>query len=717
MTLRGRLTAAFLTVVLGPVLFGAFFVGRTLTIASHERAVDRLDSAATSVRTALGALCQQLRAAAEVVAVLPDAADRPQVAEHVVTRGLAGVITVADPSGALIYQTSAAPPRPWLECAKPPAPAAVPGALVAQVEIRSPAGTLLGTVTAAQILDAELVARLAAATGVEITLLRDGPSPAVVHSTEPIGRRTEVVAAATGLRGEDVAEAGTDRYIRRVGPSADQPLPLVLSVPLDDTTTGNAVLAGAVALAGLFGVIIAWHLARTSTRPLAELAEAAARVGQGDLTARVPVRGQDEAGELARAFNRMTREIQAYVHALTASRDQLRGHVEILGDTLSSTHDLERILKLILRTALAATSARAGLVLLRDPTTGRLVGRAVEGADELAPQGGWPVPIDDRPATLQLPPGSGILGTVAVTGEPLRGRVGRDDPRPAPGEPHGQTYIAVPISVPGDTAGAAGPIPVDTGGTPPRDERPAPGLPALGVLAVYDRLCADEFDERDLATLRTFAGQAAVAVENVRTHDEVQRLSLTDPLTGLGNYRHLKASLHRMLGLAERSGRPFALLALDLDRFKEINDTHGHVAGDQVLVEFARRIRAVVREVDLAFRQGGEEFVVLLPDTDTRGGVIVAERLGAAIRDTPIRVRRPTSEPGAPTVTVSITVSIGIAVYPSHAKSGPQLLDMADRALYSAKAAGRDSYRLAELPGGGSGTSSVAPPPRQSHGR
>ncbi|MFD0787905.1 GGDEF domain-containing protein, partial [Micromonospora azadirachtae] len=223
-----------------------------------------------------------------------------------------------------------------------------------------------------------------------------------------------------------------------------------------------------------------------------------------------------------------------------------------------------------------------------------------------------------------------------------------------------------------------------TGGTDP--------AAALGVLALYDRLGADEFDDDDLVTLRTFASHAAVAVENVRGHEEAQRLSLTDPLTGLWNYRYLRESIRREVERASRFGRMLSVLALDLDRFKDVNDTYGHAAGDTVLAEFARRLRGEIREVDLAFRQGGEEFVLLLPETDARGAAIVAERLGAAIRDTSMPV-----EPHAGTpVPVRVTVSIGIAVYPDHANTGQQVLEAADDALYAAKAAGRDTYRVSE---------------------
>ncbi|MFJ6954380.1 sensor domain-containing diguanylate cyclase, partial [Micromonospora aurantiaca (nom. illeg.)] len=232
-------------------------------------------------------------------------------------------------------------------------------------------------------------------------------------------------------------------------------------------------------------------------------------------------------------------------------------------------------------------------------------------------------------------------------------------------------------------------------GHPPADgDPPGSACAALGVLVLYDRLGGHEFHDDDVVTLRTFAGHAAVAVENVRVHEEAQRLSLTDPLTGLWNYRYLRESIRREVERANRFGRMLSVLALDLDRFKNVNDTWGHAAGDAVLVEFARRVRGVIREVDLAFRQGGEEFVVLLPETDARGATIVAERLGAVVRDQPVAVDGNGDEP----VRVPVTVSIGIAVYPDHAAGGQQVLDAADDALYAAKAAGRDGYRLAPAP-------------------
>ena len=215
------------------------------------------------------------------------------------------------------------------------------------------------------------------------------------------------------------------------------------------------------------------------------------------------------------------------------------------------------------------------------------------------------------------------------------------------------------------------------------------------MLALYDRLGGDDFDDTDLRTVRTFAGHAAIAVDNVRPHEEAQRLSHTDPLTGLYNYRHLKDLLRREINRSGRVRPPLCVIVMDLDRFKEVNDTYGHAAGDAVLVEFARRIGVEIRGVDLAFRYGGEEFVLLLPETDALGGITLAQRLGAGVREVPMAVPGGHASGTSDVVPVPVTVSIGVAVFPEHGDVGAEVLEAADDALYAAKAAGRDTFRLA----------------------
>jgi diguanylate cyclase (GGDEF)-like protein len=643
--------------VLGPVLLGSFFVGMTVATVSRDRALERLDHAATTVRTAIGAVCRQLQAAADAVVVVPEA-DRRFAADQLVTRGLASELRIG-----------ADDPGDQRDCAAPAA-----GGSVTAIVARARQANV--TVSAVLRLDVGFIDRLAASSGAAVTLLAGDASDAgPALSSEPTAVSEQVAAALAG----DRTSAG-DRYVRRIPAAPGQPLPLAVSVPDNDPVGLYALLLAGVVLVAGVAIVVARQLARSTTRPLEELVWAVGKVADGELGTRVPVGRDDELGRLAGTFNRMTRELQGYVQALTASRDQLRGHLAILGDTLSSTHDLHRILQVILQTALSATGARAGIVLLLDPVDGRLVARCAEGLS-----GRWDVPEADLP-TLRLTPGVGVLGAVAASGEPRRGICGLG--AGVLDEPACRTYVAVPICAPA-TVGD----PLVPGGAL------VTGQPAtLGVLALYDRLGGDEFDDADLLTLRTFAGQAGVAVHNVRMHEEAQRLSLTDPLTGLWNYRYLRESLRREVERASRFGRMLTVLVLDLDHFKDVNDTYGHAAGDTVLGEFARRIRIGLREVDVAFRQGGEEFVVLLPETDAYGGTIVAERLGAAVRDIPVPIdpRRQDAVTGLLVDRVAISVSIGIAVYPEHGTTAQQVLDAADDALYAAKNAGRDTYRLAE---------------------
>jgi diguanylate cyclase (GGDEF)-like protein len=218
----------------------------------------------------------------------------------------------------------------------------------------------------------------------------------------------------------------------------------------------------------------------------------------------------------------------------------------------------------------------------------------------------------------------------------------------------------------------------------------------VGVLNLYDKEGAREFTSHDLDTILAFSTQAGVAIDNVLLHQEAQRLSLTDPLTGLWNYRYLTIGLGHEIERATRFSRPLATLMLDLDRFKSINDEYGHQVGDAVLIELAGRMRAEVREVDTVSRYGGEEFVIVLPETDAIGAARLAARLGTVIRSAPFCLDlRADGHAVDPHEGLKVTASIGVAVFPEHGMTPARLLRSADDALYAAKDAGRDGWRFA----------------------
>lgn len=213
--------------------------------------------------------------------------------------------------------------------------------------------------------------------------------------------------------------------------------------------------------------------------------------------------------------------------------------------------------------------------------------------------------------------------------------------------------------------------------------------PLLRLVTTVDQAAAGDLTARSRLTGRDEVGQLGVRLDRlVDTMSQTQRLAVTDALTGLGNLRDLLENVRLETERAARFRRTVGVLLLDLDHFKSVNDSYGHRAGDVVLTEFARRIRGVVREVDLAFRQGGEEFVILLPETDVAGSLTAARRLGEAVRAEPFVVG---------SVDIALTVSIGVAVYPRHATSPADILEAADTALYAAKAAGRDTFVLATI--------------------
>ncbi|MDL2400829.1 PleD family two-component system response regulator [Rhizobium mayense] len=160
-------------------------------------------------------------------------------------------------------------------------------------------------------------------------------------------------------------------------------------------------------------------------------------------------------------------------------------------------------------------------------------------------------------------------------------------------------------------------------------------------------------------------------------------LAVTDALTGLNNRRYLDNHLKILFNRSLTRGRPLSVLITDIDRFKQVNDTYGHDAGDEVLREFAARIRSTVRGADLACRYGGEEFVVVMPDTSPEVSAAVAERLRAVVETMPFTLR-------ASGVALDVTASFGIASRWETVETPEQLMKHADRALYEAKNAGRN---------------------------
>ena len=178
--------------------------------------------------------------------------------------------------------------------------------------------------------------------------------------------------------------------------------------------------------------------------------------------------------------------------------------------------------------------------------------------------------------------------------------------------------------------------------------------------------------------------QAAPVLANLRNLAIAEHRAATDQLTKLPNARSVQEALIRMVAQSQRTHAPLSAVVIDLDHFKALNDRHGHQAGDEVLETFGATLRRGVRASDFAGRWGGEEFVILLPDTDLEGAVQAAETLRASLDGLQV-----------PGVTAHVTASLGVATLPDHAPDGASLIRAADRALYRAKAGGRNRVEAA----------------------
>ncbi|MCB1152758.1 diguanylate cyclase [bacterium] len=192
---------------------------------------------------------------------------------------------------------------------------------------------------------------------------------------------------------------------------------------------------------------------------------------------------------------------------------------------------------------------------------------------------------------------------------------------------------------------------------------------------------ANAFEQRDLKPLEVVAFQAATSLDSARMYEQARQMASTDGLTELPNHRIFQNRLENELKRHKRTPLPISLILLDIDHFKNVNDTHGHPVGDIVLKDIAKVIQGSVRDVDLAARYGGEEFAIILPNTRHVGAGKFAERLRGRIAHHTIAF---------PDGKLSVTISVGIATYPTDANTKENLIEAADKALYASKQGGRN---------------------------
>ncbi len=391
------------------------------------------------------------------------------------------------------------------------------------------------------------------------------------------------------------------------------------------------ILAGFFVLAFTFAVLVS----RSLQRQIDSFLQAARRLGSGDFTIEVPTTGHDEFAELGEEFNKMSRELSGRLEELNQERARLQEAMRRIGETFASNLDRERLLEIVVQTAVDGVGADAGRASVRPSASAPLEQVALSGRTD---------GVEEAIRAAEA--------KVLETGEPCEASV------------DGVAALSHPMRR-GDDIQAR----------------------VSGVISVARRDGAFSDAEREL--FHYLAEQAAVSIENVGLHETVERQAVTDELTGLFNRRRFQEAMATEVERSKRFGQPVGLVLLDLDDFKTVNDTYGHQQGDLVLREVARVLRETSREIDEPARYGGEELAVVLPGTDLEGAYNLAERVRAGIEELALPLLDGDG-------ILRVTASFGVATLPGSADDMRDLVAAADEALYRAKRAGKNRTVRAE---------------------
>jgi diguanylate cyclase (GGDEF)-like protein len=421
----------------------------------------------------------------------------------------------------------------------------------------------------------------------------------------------------------------------------------------DEQTAEHAVVLVALAVAGgmlVLTILVARRqhrgLRAAVVTPVNDLLTTMRKVGAGDLTAQPAGVGPPELREVAAELGQMTMTLAEERSRLAAFESEARSQAARLGLIVNVGREISGSLNL---RYVAEAVGKAALTISGFETVRMWI--INEDRRELNLVHDTNVDHGQTGEHVSLQLGEGLVGRA--------GQFGRTLATLSIGS------LATEYRVGSRIAALAVPMIV--------------GARIIGVLELMSGETV-AVDESSLDVLHSLAGQAATAVEAARFHQSADELSHTDALTHLPNRRRLELDLDLEVARSQRYNRPIACIMLDVDHFKKVNDVHGHQAGDEILSEFGSAFARSLRDSDTAYRYGGEEFCVLLRETDAHAAAIVAERLRVEIANRFAGIRG----------SAMVTASLGVAAIPSDAIDAKTLVAAADRALYAAKAAGRN---------------------------
>jgi len=328
-----------------------------------------------------------------------------------------------------------------------------------------------------------------------------------------------------------------------------------------------------------------------------------------------------------------------------------------LTQAITSIHNYDTLLKDILEKSAHLLRAEQGSLMLLDHQTDELLFSARKGF------------FEGLSGQLRIRSGEGIAGRVAEFGETMLVKDLEYDHRTMQKNRQNyktRSFVSVPLKV---------------------NNR------IIGVLNLSDKTTGEVFNEDDLITIQSFATNAAIVMDRTmfqHKSEELEKLTVTDHLTGLANRKYFFDRLKEELARSERHGHHLCLLMVDLDGFKRCNDTRGHLFGDKVLKNMAATLAHTIRSIDIAARFGGDEFIVILPETDEPVAIEIAER----VRENMSKSAAGLFMNGDGDEQKMITASIGIACYPEHGSTIEHLLGNADTALYRAKNRGKNRIEV-----------------------
>jgi len=626
MSFRGRLLVFFTIIVVIPMIAVALVLFSLTEDSEHGKVDARL---ASGVRTALAFYEEGRDAARPAVArvAADDALERAMASGDAAAIG-ARLRTLAARDRRIESIAYIAPGGRQAAAAGSGPPVAA-----ARVAPATATGRELGTLAVSVTAPDELAHRSARFTALEVRILR---GDRVLATTLAGARAAAADSGDVTLAGEDY-RARVQEVEEAVGP------PTRIHVLQDASDMSSAISRSRLLIGGLLVAFLALSLAssifvvRALQNQVDSFLQAARRLGGGDFAERVPVEGDDEFAALGQQFNTMAEQLEAHIAEVERKRRELEESIRRIGEAFETGLDRQGLVDLAVRTAVEACDAEAGRLLPVDP-------RELEE-----------VRLVDDAALL-----------TALEGAERKVFAGGIPHEPVHHAADGVHALAMPLVGRHDEEGEA---------------------ETIGAVSIARRGSDFTSEQRDLLAYLTT--QAAVSLENADLHRRIQRQAITDELTGLSNVRHFHELLDQEVERAQRFNHNIGLVMVDIDNFKQVNDTYGHPQGDLVLKEVARVLREQSRDIDFPARYGGEEMSVILPQTDIGGAAMLAERMREAIEE--LRVRRLDGDG-----VLEMTASFGVASMPGSATDKRYLIAVADEALYRAKRAGKNRVERAE---------------------